>query len=169
MKTDDALRLERCLDGRAPETERERHRFLSQSQPDIRRADEDARLVRNALRRVLAVDSLDTDIAASVRAEISRTPRESGLERWWSQLREMFYQPTFRWAAAVAVLAALLLPVGYWSAGLPGEPAGLPSQIHNDYLDSDLPGATLLVETMMDDRGNKDEIVWVIADEGATL
>lgn len=168
MKPEEAERLERCLDGLAPELEQRRHRELAASRADLRRADDDARLVRQAIRRALPVNSLATDVTSEIREALSRSPRENPAERWRGWLQGMLYQPSFRWASAVAVLAVLLTPVGYLGLGISGS-ADTAFEIPADYLDTGLPGATILVEVLMDEQGIENEIVWVIGSEGATL
>lgn len=155
MKLKDALRLESHLDKQeVPPTSGKPENALFQ------RAFEDARLVRTALHKTLPTSDWSKDVASRLRPYLKEAPKASWLETLCETLTASFYAPSFRWGLAAAVVLALFAPMGYLSLWYETPSA--------DYVTSDLPGATILIQVLTDDRGSENQIVWVIGDEGAT-
>lgn len=155
MKLKDAQRLESLLDQNEVSSLSEVHENAS-----IQRAMEDAMLVRKALHQTLPTTGWSKDVASRLQPYLKDAPRASWLEKLRHTLSDIFYIPTLRWGLAAVVVLALFAPMGYLSLWY-----NTPSV---EYVTSDLPGATIMIQVLTDDRGSEDQIVWVIGDEGAT-
>ncbi len=69
----------------------------------------------------------------------------------------------------MALLLLLLLPVGYIGGGFWGLGDGANVWEEFEYLDSGIPGATIIVQTVPEAGETENEIVWVIGTDGASL